>query len=119
MANDIPIDCSLSAGELQQRLAAIAEAGRHDRLVDRVESHHHRATQDESHLLRFRGDPATRRQLERIIAAEAECCAFLDLSLREDEGELVMSVAAPKDAQALADGLADAFSREALRSCPP
>jgi hypothetical protein len=64
----------------------------------------------ESHVLRFRRDPATRRRLRDIIAAEADCCAFLDLSLREHEGELVMSIAAPQEARALADGLADAFS---------
>lgn len=102
MANDIPIACSLSAGELQQRLASIAEVGASSLLS--------RAMHGDSHLLRFRRDPATRRQLEGIIAAEAECCAFLDLSLREDEGELVMSIAAPKDARALADGFANAFS---------
>lgn len=105
MANDIPIACSLGAGELQQRLAAIAEVGASSLLS--------RAMHDESHLLRFRPDPGTRRQLEGIIAAEADCCAFLNLSLHEDEGALVMSITAPKDAQALADGLADAFSETA------
>jgi hypothetical protein len=102
MANDIPVACSLAAGELPQRLAAIAEVGASSLLS--------RTMHDESHLLRFRPDPGTRRQLESIIAAEAECCAFLDLSLGEDEGELVLSIAAPKVAQALADGFADAFS---------
>jgi hypothetical protein len=111
MADDIPIACSLGAGELQQRLGAIEEVGARSLLS--------RTMQDEGHLLRFRPESGTRRQLEGIIAAEAECCSFLDLSLREDEGELVMSIAAPKDAQALADGLADAFNRRALRSCPP
>jgi len=111
MPDDIPIACSLGTGELQQRLAAIAEVGARSLLS--------RTMHDETHLLHFRLDPGTRRQLEGIVAAEAECCSFLDLSLREDEGELVMSIAAPKDARALADGLADAFGREAPRSCPP
>jgi len=102
MANDIPIACSLGAGELQRRLATIAEIGASSLLS--------RAMHGNSHLLRFRQDPATRRQLEGIIAAEAACCAFLDLSLREDEGELIVLIAAPEDAQALADGFADAFS---------
>lgn len=106
MANDVPIACSLSAGELQQRLAAIAEVGARSLLS--------RAVNGESHLLRFRRDSATRRQLQGIIAAEAECCAFLDLSLHEEEGELVMTISAPKDARALADGFADAFSGTAV-----
>jgi hypothetical protein len=64
---------------------------------------------DETHLLRFRLDPGTRRQLEGIVVAEAKCCSFLDLSLREDEGELVMSIAAAENARALAGDLARAF----------
>ncbi len=49
--------------------------------------------------------------MENIIAAEAECCSFLELSLSEDGHELVLSIAAPKDGQAVADELADAFTR--------
>lgn len=110
MANDIPIACSLVAGELQQRLAEIAEVGASSLLS--------RAMDGNSHLLRFRQDPATQQQLEGIIAAEAECCAFLDLSLRENKGELVMSIAAPEDAQALADGFADAFCGSRMTRLP-
>jgi len=108
MANDVPIACSLGSGELQRRLAAITEVGASSLLS--------RAMHDDSHLLRFRRDPATRRQLEGIIAAEAECCAFLDLSLREDEGELVVSIAAAENARAVAGDLARAFG--AARAWP-
>ncbi len=101
MPDDIPIACSLGAGELQQRLAAIAEVGARSLLS--------RTMHGESHLLRFRLDPGTRRQLEGIVAAEAECCSFLDLSLREDKGELVMSIAAAENARAVAGDLARAF----------
>ncbi len=101
MPDDIPIACSLGAGELQQRLATIAEVGARSLLS--------RTMHDESHLLRFRLEPGTRRQLEGIVAAEAECCSFLDLSLREDEGELVMSIAAAENARAVAGDLARAF----------
>ena len=61
------------------------------------------------HALRFRPDPTTRRRLEEIIAAESECCAFLDLKLREDEDELVLTIAAPADGQPVAEELALAF----------
>jgi hypothetical protein len=102
MTNEDPIACSLEAGALEQRLTAIAEIGA-DSLISRQ-------AEDGCHLLRFRADAATRRRLEEIIAAEAECCSFLELSLDHNGGELVLSIAAPRDAQALADGLADTFA---------
>lgn len=104
MENDIPVACSLGAGELEQRLAEIAEIGAGS-LISREAG-------GDSQLLRFRADADTRRRLEEIIAAEAACCAFLDLQLSERDGELVLSIAAPGDAQALADGLAEAFAEQ-------
>lgn len=102
MANDTPMTCSLDAGNLEHRLNAIAEIGKKS-LVSRE-------ADGDRHLLRFRADEDSRRQLEAIVVAEAECCAFLDLSLSEESGELILSVAAPENAQALADGLATAFA---------
>jgi hypothetical protein len=98
----LPISCSLNAGDLKQRLAAIAEIGE-QRLIDH-------ATDDGRHLLRFRSDAETRKRLEEIVAAEAECCSFLDLALEESGGELILSVAAPEDGQTVADELARAFA---------
>lgn len=108
MTDNAPVACSLGAGELEQRLAAIAEIGASSLLSRDIEGN--------AHLLRFRADATTRRRLEAIIAAEAECCSFLDLSLGEVGGELVLSIAAPRNAQALAEELAGAFSE--LRSAP-
>lgn len=102
MTEDKPVACSLGAGELEQRLAAIAELG-----ADSLISHDREGVR---HLLRFRANAGTRKQLEDIAAAEAECCSFLDLSLTEEGGELVLSIAAPEDGQAIADGLAGAFA---------
>ncbi len=102
MTTDKPIACSLGASALEQRLAAIAGIG--------AESLLSRGTGDERHLLRFRSSGETRRRLEGIVAAEAECCSFLDLSLTEEDGELVLSIAAPAAGQAIADELADTFA---------
>ena len=102
MPQDLPIVCSLNAGDLEQRLAAIGEIGAKS-LIDRRED-------SGAHLLRFRSDPETRAGLEGIIEAERQCCAFLDLSLTEDGDHLVLSVAAPEAGQATADGFATAFS---------
>jgi ribosomal protein S18 acetylase RimI-like enzyme len=101
MAKDLPVVCSLGAGDLEQRLATIAEIGRRSLLDREVEAGRH--------LLRFRSDPQTRLQLEGVVAAEAECCAFLALSLKEDGEDLVLSIAAPEAGQATADGFAMAF----------
>jgi len=101
-----PVACSLGAGALEQRLAAIAEIGA-DSLISR------RAERGR-HLLCFRPDAATRQRLEEIIAAEAECCSVLNLSLDQKGDELTLSIAAPRQAQALADGLARAFTSSSV-----
>ncbi len=103
MTDPKPVACSLGAGDLQARLAEIAEVGAasliaHDEDAGR-------------HTLRFHPDSTTRRRLDEIIAAEAECCSFLDLDLAERDGELMLTLAAPKDGQPIADELAAAFAQ--------
>lgn len=105
MTTDDPIACSLGAADLEQRLAAVATVG-----ADSLIAHEVRGGR---HLLRFRGDGVTRRQLEEIVAAESQCCVFLNLSLSDEDGELLLSIAAPDDAQAVADGLAAGFGSPA------
>ncbi len=102
MADTTPVACSLSVGDLRQRLAAIAEVGAGSLIS--------RDTEGGNHILRFRASATARRQLKHIIAAEAECCSLLDLSLSEEDDELTLSIAAPKEAQAIADELAGAFA---------
>jgi hypothetical protein len=101
MAKDTSAACSLEANDLKQRLAEIAEVGAAG-LISRDRD-------GLRHLLRFRADADTRRRLKEIVVAEAKCCSFLDLALSEKDGELILVVAAPQDAQGLADGLADVF----------
>lgn len=101
MTSETPASCSLAANDLERRLAAIAAVGA-EGLIDR-------GTVDGRHRLRFRSDRRTRQRLESIVAAERECCAFLELSLTADGEGLVLSIAAPENGQALADELARAF----------
>jgi hypothetical protein len=108
--NDTAVACSLEANDLEQRLAAIAKIGSDSLLYRQFDGNRH--------LLGFRAGPTTRRRLEDIVAAEAKCCSFLDLSLSEKGEELVLSIAAPQDAQALADGLAGAFAGSHVDACP-
>jgi hypothetical protein len=102
MTEALPIACSLGAPDLEQRLVAIAEVGAESLLAHE--------TKGPRHLLRFRSAAATLERLEEIVAAEATCCAFLDLKLEERGEELVLSIEAPADAQPIADGLAATFA---------
>jgi hypothetical protein len=102
MTDPKPVACSLGAGDLQARLAEIAEVGAASLI----------AREDDAgrHTLRFRPDLETRSRLEEIVAAEAECCSFLDLDLAQREGELILTLAAPEAGQPVADELAVAFA---------
>jgi hypothetical protein len=102
MTDDPPLACSLGAEDLAQRLAAMAEVGAASLVADERKRGRR--------LLRFRKSDEARRRLQSIVAAEAKCCAFLDLSLNEEDDGLVLSIAAPTDAEAVADELAAAFS---------
>jgi hypothetical protein len=96
------IACSLGASDLRQRLSEIAEVGASSLIGRRVE--------DDRHLLRFRSAAETRRRLTAIVAAEEACCSFLDISLEERDGELLLSLGAPEGGQPVADALAAAFA---------
>jgi hypothetical protein len=67
-----PIACSLSAAEYRERLAAISKVGGSS-LINVEERPRHT-------VLHFRYSAKTRDELQTIVAQEATCCAFLDLS---------------------------------------
>ena len=96
---ELPLACSLDAAAMADRLAEMRALGR-DALV---------AADDG--VLRFRADAETRRRLERIVAAEAECCPFLRLELRDAADGLELAIAAPEGAEPVMAGLVEAFSR--------
>jgi hypothetical protein len=102
MTQELPIVCSLGADDLTARLQLITEIGaRH--LISRD-------TEGDTQLLRFRRDEGVRRSLEGIIAAEAKCCAFLEMKIREEVGALVLVIDAPAEAVPVAAQLAAAFA---------
>jgi hypothetical protein len=105
MSEELPLACSLETTALEQRLADIAELGGVSLLGSSVER--------DRRVLRFRADADTARRLRDVVAAEAECCSFLELELSEEEGALVLSIAAPADAGDVAAGLAAAFEAPA------
>jgi hypothetical protein len=99
---ELPIACSLEAGGLAARLAEAALLG-----GEALLSSERRGAR---FVLRFRAVPGIRRRLEALIAAEAECCPFLELELARDGRSLVLAVSAPPGGEGLAEGLAGAFT---------
>jgi hypothetical protein len=102
MTEGPPIACSLGENDLRGRLEEIAAVGAASLIA--------RGSDGDRRLLRFRSAAETRRRLEAIVAAEAKCCPFLDLSLEERGGELILSLSAPPDGRQAADALAAAFA---------
>lgn len=105
MSQQAPFACSLGAKDRPKRAADIRAVGR-DALI---------GTSDDG-ALRCRSDETIRARLDAIVAAESECCAFLDFELRESGGELRLVISAPEGAQPVARDLAEVFAA-ASRQC--
>jgi hypothetical protein len=96
---ELPLACSLDGPALAERIAEMRALGK-DALI----------AAEPPGLLRFRATPDTRRRLERIVAAEAECCPFLGFELSEHKKELRLTVTTPEGANTVATELLEAFA---------
>jgi hypothetical protein len=86
-----PIACTLAPGDYRDRtraLAALAARALRGR----------EQTADGERLV-FADSPDTERELRAMIAAEADCCAFLRMDLRRADDGLVLDVAGPQEAR--------------------
>jgi hypothetical protein len=92
---DLPIACTLTPDGMTARLALI-EALAADGLL-------HRTPTDTGLRLRLRDTPEIEQRTRALVAAESECCAFLDFELRREDGELVLDIAGPADARPVID----------------
>jgi hypothetical protein len=102
MQTELPIVCSLGATELTQRLAEMSAIGSASLLAAEIDGS--RA------VLRFRPDAA--KQLAAIVAAEAQCCAFLSMKL-DDAGDSVrLTIEAPVGAESVLHDLVATFSSD-------
>jgi hypothetical protein len=101
MSPDQPIGCSLSATELPQRLAEMAELG--DAALLEI---HRAGTRAE---LLFAAGAAVRERLEEMVAKEARCCPFLNMRLSETAGVITLHVQAPEGAEVVLSEIAEAF----------
>jgi hypothetical protein len=106
---ELPIACSLRATELPARLAEITTLG-DDALIDV-----HRAPGHAE--LRFGGGDGVRDRVEAIVHAEAHCCAFLNMEVRDETDLVVRRITASADADPALAELVDAFRGE-LRLAP-
>jgi hypothetical protein len=97
---ELPIACSLDAARLRAREAELAALGRS--LISVSDPAGPRF------VLEFAADDATRGRLDRVLAAEAECCPFLDMRVSEGE-TLELSVDGPDEAAPLIADLVGAI----------
>jgi hypothetical protein len=96
----LPIACSLEGGEARHRWLDWGAL-----LADRVSA-------ERSALelrVRFKDFEEVRSELNRLVAAERECCGFVDWDLDVEEGELILSVRGEESAVA-AIGAAFSFN---------
>jgi hypothetical protein len=103
MSTPLPIACSLGAADFAGRLEELRALGA-DGLVSVAE-------QPDRAVLTFRPDVGIRRRVEAAAAAEAECCAFLDLRVEHREDATLLTISAPNGGAEVVHELADAFSR--------
>jgi hypothetical protein len=101
---EIPIACTLDRTQTRQRGDDIRALGRAAlTTVERGERHV---------VLRFRPDPEIREQVKEIVAAESECCAFLDFTITHDRDATVVTIVSPPEGAPVMRELADRFSPE-------
>jgi len=93
--SDLPIACTLTSDGMTARRALI-EALAADGLIDRTST-------DTGLRARLRDTPEIERRTHELIAAESECCAFLDFNLDRDGDDLVLDIAGPEDARPVID----------------
>jgi hypothetical protein len=96
----LPIACTLTPGDLQERLALIrgltAEAllG-HDR---------------QGLVLTLRYAPEAVERVRAMVASEQHCCAFLNFEVRERPAVVHVTITAPENARDAADELFEQFT---------
>jgi hypothetical protein len=99
---DLPIACLLGAGDLETRQAELSAIGRRSLVsVDRADG--------TRVVLSFNNDAETKLELERIVAAEAECCAFLELTITDGD-QLTLTIDGPPGAAPIVDELIGAIA---------
>ena len=88
---DVPIACTLTAGQYANRTGELAAfAARALRTREQIAA---------GERLVFTDTPAIERELRGVIAAESSCCAFLRMELTRTADGLVLDIAGAEDAR--------------------
>jgi hypothetical protein len=97
-----PVACTLDPAQMPQRTDEIRALGRDGlEAVERGERHV---------TLRFRSGSEIRARVERIVAAESRCCAFLDFEIVREGDATAVTIVAPEGGQPAMHQLADVFA---------
>jgi hypothetical protein len=109
-ANDVPIACTLGAGDYRARIAWIAE------LNTRALTSHRR----EGLVLHLQYRTEALAEVQDLVRRESACCSFLDFDLQNTGSMLDLTVTAPPEAEGAAETLFDAFiGRHGAASASP
>ena len=95
MSTEIPIACTLSPDGFTARMGLI-DALAVDGLIDRTDT-------ERGVRVRLRDTPEIEQRVRELVAAESECCAFLDFTLRREDDAIVLDVSGPEDARPVID----------------
>jgi hypothetical protein len=90
-----PIACTLTPEGMTARLALI-DALAADGLLDRTAT-------GTGLRVRLRDAPEIEQRTRELVAAESQCCAFLDFALAREGGDLVLDIHGPADARPVID----------------
>lgn len=85
-----PIACSLAGSAMGDRFQIWRELARRALLG--------RERHPEGLVLRYRRGPGVEDELRRLVALEADCCAFLTFDLAPQERQLRLTVTGPAEA---------------------
>ena len=95
---DLPLACTLEGAAFAERrarwgaLSQRALAGR-ERMPGGVR-------------LRYRAEPGVGDELRELVRLEGDCCAFLEMRLRDDGAGLVLEVSGPPEAAEVVEAFA-------------
>ena len=101
MDAEVPIACSLEAGDYRERLDEIRAISRQGLISAERPG-------DVARLV-FADEPRTRSRLLAVVAAEASCCPFLDLAMDSTPEGISLTIAGPPEAIPIVADLAASF----------
>ena len=101
--NSLPIACTLTPGDLRERLGSIQTLTREALLSYRRNGLE----------LTLRYAPAAVERVRAMVAGEQHCCAFLNFEVQEQSDSTLVTITAPENARDAADELFAQFIAEA------